>query len=179
MASDYGTAPLWLLGGLFVGGWAGSRLGFGHGACGNYGGGYGPGYGGACAPGYGGGYGPGYGPGYNGYDRPCHEDRQDDKLSNLQAQIAAIGMAEKKDAYWEQKMECAQNQIIDGKIYAATCHKPNGRVFLSPNHIADPFHNEHRVIDSHIERRGFRDDCGRDGFRDGRDGCGCRDGWGY
>lgn len=174
---DGNVGALWGLGGLIVGAWVGSRFGFGRDGyvCGGGGYGYGPGYG-HCAPGYGG-YG-GYGPGYYTGDRPCHEDKQDEKIACLQASIAAIGMAEKKDAYWEQKMECAQNQIIDGKIFAATCRKPDGDVFLSPRHLANAYRGESRVLDSH--RVGCFDGF-RDGFRDGRDGrdgcCGHRDGF--
>lgn len=171
------AAPLWGLGGLIVGAWVGSRFGYGRdGACG-YGG-----YGGACGvPGYGA-YAPAYGyagycnPGYGPYpDRPRHEDKQDERLACVEAKLAAVAMAEAKDMYWEQKMECAQNQIIDGKIYKATCHKPNGEVYLSPRHLANAYRGESRVLDSH--RVGFdcRDGRGRDGFRNDCNDCG--DNW--
>lgn len=154
---DQSNAPLWGLGGLIVGAWVGNRLGWNHGGYGGYGGGCG-------GPGYGGGYGPGYGaPGYYTGDRPCHEDKQDDKIACIQAQLAAVAMSDKKN----EKIAMLEDKIVEGKIFAATCRKPDGDVFLSPRHLANGYRGESRVLDSHpIGRDGFRDGR-RDGFRDG------------
>jgi len=149
---------VWGLGGLVLGYVAGR---WNH--CGGYGygggcGGYGPGYPGGYGPGYPGGYGPGYG---YGCDRPRHEDRQDERLACLEAEAAANRVAIKKDekiAFHEDKII---KEELEGKIFKATCMKPDGRVYLQPNHLADPYNSEPRFIDAH----GFRD-----GFREGREG---------
>lgn len=138
--------------GLVIGAWVGNRLGFGHG-----------GFGLGC-----GGYG-GFGPGYYGGDRPCHEDKQDDKIAYLMAESAANKVAIKKDekiAYLEDKVLKGE---LKGDIFRATCHKPDGEVYLSPRHLANSYRGESRVLDSHpvgFEGRGFRNDdcCGNDWY---------------
>lgn len=142
MREGYGA--LWAFGGLIIGAWVGSR--FNHG----YPGGYAHGY-------------PGnYGSGYNGYDRPCHEDKQDERIACLQAQIAAIGVSDKKNEEIDALRYRLGREITNGDIFKATCHKPDGKVFLPPTTLAEPYHSERNVIATYPEHRRYE----RDGRRD-------------
>lgn len=147
MDKGIGSAGM-LLGGAIIG-WVAGRW-TGHG-CGGYGG-YGYGYGAPCGP-----CGPGYPNGYyGGYDRPCHEDKQDEKIAFLMAESAANKVAICKDekiAYLEDKV---LKEDLEGKIYRATCMKPDGQVYLSPNHLANAYRGESRILDSHPTGYGER-----------------------
>lgn len=147
-----GTGALWGLGGLIVGAWVGSRFS------------YGPAHGGAYAPAYPAAPAPVYGypaPGYYTGDRPCHEDKQDDKIACIQAQLASIGMSDKKNEEIDALRYQLGTEITDGKIYRATCHKPDGRVYLSPSHIGNGYFPETRALESRPIGRDGRDGCNR------------------
>jgi len=157
MKEGYAAAPLWGVFGLIIGAWAGNRLGYGR--CGEYG----AGYPGAYVPGFAGACAPGYGPGYGGFhDRPRHEDRQDERLACLEGEVMAQKVAIKKD----EKIAALEDRIVrgdlSGLIFRETCMKPNGKVYLQPNHLADPYNSEPRFIDAH----GFRENRENRGFCD-------------
>lgn len=116
---------------------------------------------GRWVPGYGGGYPYGgypYGGHHEHEGHGCHVDK---RLACLEAGQAANTVAIQKDEIIDTWKDRALDYKWRGELFANTCHKVDGELYVPTRRLADHYESEHRVIDSH-PHHGRRHDCNRD-----------------
>lgn len=150
MADTSARSAVWLLGGAVVGWVAGRFSGTNYAGLGNLIGQVVP-EAAAVSP-------WAYGRGHGGHSAaPFILYDTERRIAGLEAASAANAVAIQKDAQIDAIRDRLMAEVTDGKIYKATCHKVDGRVYLSPTHLADSYRSSARVLDSHPAGCG---DCG-------------------